>query len=294
LNAVDLFIQYLQSEKRYSQLTIRSYSNDLFQFKSFLEAEFEINDMLLAKHTQIRSWLASLNENKANAARSINRKISCLKSFYKYHLKVGNINSLPTQKLVSPKNAKRLPAFANESQMAQLMDEVSFGVDFKDYTNRLIISLLYGTGMRRSELLNLKESDIDAFTQTIKVLGKGNKERILPLIPDLIQEIKHYKQLKQEQGFTNEVLLVRDNGAMLYEKYIYLVVKKYLSLVSTQDKKSPHTLRHSFATHLLNRGAELNAVKELLGHASLAATQVYTHNTIDKLKNVFNKAHPKA
>jgi integrase/recombinase XerC len=295
LKATDNYFQYLTNEKRYSSLTIRSYNSDLFQFISFLQNTYQIDDVLIAKHTHIRSWLAALKEEDKMSSTSINRKISCLKSFYKYQLKTNTIAALPTDKITSPKKPKRLPSFANEAQMEQLLDEVNFGSTFKDFTDRLIIDLLYATGMRRAELLGLKQTDIDMHQGQIKVIGKGSKERYLPLIPEVLEGIQHYLKLRKEMEIIEEPsLLVKENGACLYEKYIYLTVKKYLSLVSSQEKKSPHTIRHSFATHLLNRGAELNAVKELLGHASLAATQIYTHNTIDKLKNVFQQAHPKA
>jgi integrase/recombinase XerC len=240
----------------------------------------------------IRSWIASLGED--HSATSINRKISTLKSFYKYALKSGWIASLPTQKLVSPKKPKRLPSFANESQMNELLEETGFEEGLKGATNRLIIELLYATGMRRIELIQLQDHDVDLRLHQIKVLGKGNKERIVPLIQQVEDLIQDYRAVKQKIGLVGPHLLVLENGEPLYEKYVYNTVKRYLSKVSTQTKKSPHTLRHSFATHLLNHGAELNAVKELLGHASLAATQIYTHNTIDKLKNVYKQAHPKS
>lgn len=292
LNSIHTFLTYLEIEKRYSKLTIGSYQSDLFQFYAFIESQFDIQDILICTHMHIRSWIASLGED--HSATSINRKISTLKSFYKYALKSGWIASLPTQKLVSPKKPKRLPSFANESQMNELLEETGFEEGLKGATNRLIIELLYATGMRRIELIQLQDHDVDLRLHQIKVLGKGNKERIVPLIQQVEDLIQDYRAVKQKIGLVGPHLLVLENGEPLYEKYVYNTVKRYLSKVSTQTKKSPHTLRHSFATHLLNHGAELNAVKELLGHASLAATQIYTHNTIDKLKNVYKQAHPKS
>ncbi|MCX8471435.1 MAG: tyrosine-type recombinase/integrase [Chitinophagaceae bacterium] len=205
------------------------------------------------------------------------------------------IKELPTTKIVSPKVAKRLPTFLQENQMSTLLDHVSFAQTFEGKTERIIIELLYSTGMRRIELCHLKESQIEFGTKLIRIIGKGNKERLMPMVPNLANLLQDYLIEKSKiENVNNEYLLVLKNGKPLYEKFIYNVAKKYLGMVSTQDKKSPHVLRHTFATHILNNGAQLNAVKELLGHANLAATQIYTHNSIEKLKKVFEKAHPKA
>jgi integrase/recombinase XerC len=288
------FIEFLAIEKRYSPLTVQAYAKDLEQFFLFVELEFNFCDITIITHQHIRSWMAALNEHK-NAARSINRKLSSLKSFFKYCLKMGEVNKLPTQKIISPKAAKRLPNFVHEKQIGTLLTEVSGPESFEEFTQQLIIELLYGTGMRRAELKNLKVSDVDFYAKTIRILGKGNKVRVVPATEVLLDLCEKYLTARQNNNVQAiENLLVLKNGKPLYDKYIYNVVQQQLALHSTQSKKSPHVLRHTFATQLLNNGAQLNAVKDLLGHASLAATQVYTHNSIEKLKASFKKAHPKA
>jgi integrase/recombinase XerC len=294
LEALSSFLQYLQFEKRYSILTVQAYSRDLEQFFVFVSTTFGHIEPNQIKHLHIRSWLAQLKEID-NSSKSINRKISSLKSFFKFLLRQNIIKELPTTKIVSPKVAKRLPTFLQENQMSTLLDHVSFAQTFEGKTERIIIELLYSTGMRRIELCHLKESQIEFGTKLIRIIGKGNKERLMPMVPNLANLLQDYLIEKSKiENVNNEYLLVLKNGKPLYEKFIYNVAKKYLGMVSTQDKKSPHVLRHTFATHILNNGAQLNAVKELLGHANLAATQIYTHNSIEKLKKVFEKAHPKA
>jgi integrase/recombinase XerC len=294
LKDLQAFLQYLAFEKRYSTLTVQAYQRDLEQFFSFLDAEYMQIVLAEIKHIHIRSWLAELKRID-NSAKTINRKISTLKSFFKYALRNQLITELPTTKLVSPKSEKRLPTFLQENQMNQLLDDTDFGSEFADKTNRLIIELLYNTGMRRAELCNLQTVQIEFGTQLIRIIGKGNKERLMPLVPALAALLQDYLIAKKNiENADVAHLFVLPNGKPIYPKYVYLVVKKYLATVSTQDKKSPHVLRHTFATHILNNGAQLNAVKELLGHASLAATQIYTHNSIEKLKETFKKAHPKA
>ncbi len=243
----------------------------------------------------IRSWLAGLR-NKNIEPRSIHRKISSLKSFFKYHLRQGNLKQSPVVSIISPKSNKRLPQFVQEKETSTLFEHVEFSDDWKGQTAKLSLQILYYTGIRLSELIGLKENEIDMAHQSIKVLGKGNKERIIPVGKDLIQQIQSYIQEKYNQFAEADrtVLLVTDKGKKLYPKYVYLQVNQYLSLITSIDKKSPHVLRHTFATHLMNNGADLNAVKKLLGHSSLAATQVYTHNTIEKLKEIHKQAHPKA
>lgn len=288
------FTDYLQFEKRYSIHTVQAYQNDLEQFFLFIRSQFDQLDIQAISHIHIRSWLAQLKEMDTGS-RSINRKISTLKSFYKFLLKKELVTSNPMGKIISPKNAKRLPVFVNEGNMANLMEQPLFSDDFKGKTDKLILELLYQTGMRRAELLGLQLASFDPSNKTVKVLGKGNKERLIPIQAELCALLQEYiKERSNIESLTHSHILTFENGKPLYEKYIYVTVKKYLSLITTVDKKSPHVLRHTFATHILNKGADLNAVKELLGHANLSATQVYTHNTIEKLKEVYKKAHPKA
>jgi integrase/recombinase XerC len=291
---IQVFLDYLKFQKRYSQHTIISYQNDLTNFFDFIDQQFGATVLPEIKPSFVRSWLAGLKEKQLQS-KSINRKISSLKSFFKYQLKQGLLQTSPMATIYSAKVKKRLPQFVTENDISALLNHVEFSDDWNGRTNRLIFELLYATGMRRAELINLKPTHIDSRNCSIKVLGKGNKERILPVSSELIQLLLQYKNDK-ENNFEvpdEEILLVNEKGKKLYPKYIYNIVSKYLSQVTTISKKSPHVLRHTFATHLMNNGADINAVKELLGHSSLAATQIYTHNTIEKLKQVHNKAHPK-
>lgn len=289
------FLDYLKFEKRYSPHTIVSYETDILAFFNFLERQFDSPALPEITHSFIRSWLADLKENKLTA-RSINRKISTLRSFFKYHLKTGTISHIPTGNVVGPKASKRLPVFIKEEETKQLLDTLNTATeDWKTLNARMLISLFYATGMRLSELINLKEKQLDRSRLQIRVLGKGNKERIIPVSKEVFNGIDEYRELRKKTfEATEDTLLVTEKGKKLYPKYAWLLVNKYLGEASTLSKKSPHVMRHTFATHLMNNGAELNAVKELLGHASLAATQVYTHNTIEKLKDVHKKAHPKS
>ena len=245
--------------------------------------------------SMIRSWLASLKEGGMES-KSINRKISALKSFFKFQIREGNLQASPMITIISPKNKKRLPQFVDEKDVNVLFTHVEFPDNWEGKTDRLVLQLLYNTGIRQAELGALKERQVDKSNRVIKVLGKGNKERVIPVSIELMNSLLSYINEKRSMfnKFDDEHVLVNAKGKKLYPKYVYNKVRQYLSLVTTIDKKSPHVLRHTFATHLLNNGAELNAVKELLGHSSLAATQVYTHNTIEKLKDVYKKAHPKA
>jgi integrase/recombinase XerC len=287
------YLRYLKSEKRYSAHTIKAYQTDLTQFSNFLSESFELNDPLEAHHSHLRSWMVSLMEDESGS-RTINRKLSALKSYYKFELKKGSIKSSPTAKLISPKISKRLPVFINERQMDQVLKSSEATNDFSNSRNRLIFELFYETGIRSSELVNLLDTSFDFSSRSMKVLGKGNKERIIPISPMLIKMIKEYKQQRNKIFAGTSSFLVTDSGKKIYQRLVYRIVNSLLKEFSTVEKKSPHVLRHTFATHMLNNGAEINAIKELLGHASLAATQVYTHNTIEKLKNVYKKAHPKA
>lgn len=293
--AVQSFLDYLKYEKRFSVHTVTSYQTDLAAFFNYLEKQFETKKPSQVTHHFVRSWLADLKEG-GMTVKSINRKISTLKSFFKYLLKNGVIEASPMTKVISPKAGKRLPVFVKEEETRHLLDALNQSTDdWKSLNARMLITIFYSTGMRLSELINLKEQQVDASRGHIKVLGKGNKERVIPAGKELLDLISFYRQQKKKEfGSTGTELLVTEKGKKMYPKYAYLLVKKYLGEASTLDKKSPHILRHTFATHLMNNGAGLNAVKELLGHSSLAATQVYTHNTIEKLKDIHKKTHPKA
>jgi integrase/recombinase XerC len=292
---IQSFIQYLQFEKRYSPHTILSYKTDLEQFFTYLISQYDAPPVSKVTAGFIRSWLAEMRGEKISP-KSLNRKISSLKSLYKYLLKTGEVTQTPLTTIVSPKVGKRLPSFVAEKDMETLQGHVEFPDTWMGKTDKLLVDLFYATGMRLSELINLKPSHIDEANRQIKVLGKGNKERIIPASKELISELLDYYRSRREAVIetTTEYLFINEKGKPLYPKYVYNVVKANLSRVTTLQKKSPHVLRHTFATHLTNNGADLNAVKELLGHSSLAATQIYTHNTIDKLKDIYKKAHPKA
>jgi integrase/recombinase XerC len=288
------FLDYLRFEKRYSQHTLIAYQNDLEQFFAYLHQQFQSPALSEITHGYIRSWLANLKEEQITA-KSINRKISTLKSFFKHQLRTGVVTVTPMSSVVSPKISKRLPEFVSEADIKTMFAYLPFPDNWRGVTDRLLLQLFYETGMRLSELVNLKESQLDFSKKVIKVLGKGNKERVVPVNALLIDAMKAYQQAKKREVETPDLIyfFVLENGKKLYPKYVYLAVNQYLSQVTTLNKKSPHILRHTFATHLTNKGADLNAVKELLGHSSLAATQIYTHNTIEKLKEAHKKAHPK-
>lgn len=284
------FISYIQNEKRYSPNTVLAYQKDLEQFALYAIEECSIADIAEIKHTQVRNWMVSMMNQKITP-RSINRKISSLKSFFKYLIRDGQLDKNPMTKVISPKTSKKLPVFVEEKHLKILSNEAIAEDDFEGNRNQLMINLLYATGMRRTELLQIKNNDIDSYRGQIKVMGKGKKERLIPLPNLLLVQIQTFKTLKE--GIASEHLFCQLDGSPLLPHQAYRIVKKELSKVTTVAKRSPHVLRHSFATHLLNNGADINAVKELLGHSSLAATQVYTHNTIEKLKNVYKQAHPR-
>ena len=287
------FLEYLKFEKRYSQHTIRSYQDDLTFFFDYLVITFGEIAVPDIKSTFIRSWLAKQKEEGASS-KTLNRRISTLRSFFKYQLRQQVITVSPMTTIVTPKQSKRLPVYVEQKDTEVLFQHVEFPDTWEGLMNKMILELLYCSGMRLSELIQCKETQVDLSKRIIKVIGKGNKERILPISPELASELQLYIQQKPTEAQGNPYLFVNENGKMLQPRAVYSFVKKYLGQVTTLQKKSPHILRHSFATHLMNNGADLNAVKELLGHSSLAATQVYTHNTIEKLKEVFAKAHPKA
>ncbi len=301
----DKFIAYLKYEKRYSAHTIIAYENDLNQFFSYLHLQYGISDIKSVTHPLIRSWFVSLLESGVSN-RSITRKSSSLKSFYKFLSRENLVDQNPMRKVVSPKLSKRLPIVIEQEKMNFLLDEVDFGVGFIAARDSLILEMLYNTGLRLSELINLKDSNVDLYAKAIKVLGKRNKERLIPFSNKLLEKIEKYLKEKttinsenalgdrSESGEVVKNFFITESGKKMYSKLVYRIVHKYIGQVSTSPYKSPHVLRHTFATHILNNGAELNAVKELLGHANLSATQVYTHNTIEKLKRVYKQAHPKA
>ena len=288
----EAFLNYLYYEKRYSSHTLKSYKNDLNQFNDFCKQNnVKILDV---DHKLIRSWIVILIENDIST-RSINRKISTLKSFYKYLIKEQHLSNNPLDKVLKPKVSKELPSFVRENEMNYLLDGNYFEDDFEGKRDYLIIELFYATGMRLSELVNLKITDFDHHNKTVKVLGKRNKERLIPYSTHIEKILNDYTQEREKLESKNgEFLFLTKKGEKVYHKLIYRIVNRNLNYVSTIQKKSPHVLRHTFATHMLNKGADLNAIKELLGHANLAATQVYTHNTFEKLKSIYKQAHPRA
>jgi integrase/recombinase XerC len=288
------FTRYLKFEKRYSQHTLKAYEKDLQQFFTYVSGQFNIDDIPHIALFHIRSWLASLKDD-GQTARSINRKISSLSSFYKYLLKQQFVEKNLVRQVHALKLPEHLPTFLKEPEVDKLLEEVQFEEGFKGFTDRLICDLLYQAGMRRAELQQLKEKDVEWSLGQLRILGKGNKERLVPVSPMLLETIREYIAEKKKLGHDRDHLLVLETGRPLYAGYIYRIVNKYLAEngITTLKKKSPHILRHTFATHLLNNGANIQAIKELLGHSSLAATQVYTHNNIDKLKEIHKTNHPR-
>jgi integrase/recombinase XerC len=298
---IERFISYLRFEKRYSAHTILAYQKDLDQFSVFLgSVDTTIEN---AKHGHVRSWIVEMMDQGADS-RTINRKSSVLRSFYKFLLRENLTSENPMLRIQSLKTAKRLPVAVEEKKLSAWLNtaaskDESGGEEvqsFADLRDLLVVEMLFGTGIRLAELISLKEQDVDLYQSQIKVLGKRNKERIIPMNGTLAGMVKEYRELKKTQNFNNnsDVLIVTNTGNNCYPKLIYRIVKSCLNYISTNDKRSPHVLRHTFATSLLNNGADLNAIKELLGHASLAATQVYTHNSAERLKTIYKQAHPKA
>ncbi|PWK18178.1 tyrosine-type recombinase/integrase [Xanthomarina spongicola] len=289
------FIDYLLLEKKYSKLTIKAYQKDINEFSEYINLEFDSNAIETVNYSQIRSWIVSLVE-KGIINRSINRKVSALNSYYKFLLKTESIQSNPLAKHKALKTSKKIQVPFSETEIATVLDEIHFEDTFEGIRNKLIIELFYSTGIRRIELVELKLKDVDYSNKTLKVLGKRNKERFVPLIESVIQTLKDYiisrNQLLSIED--SDYLFLTKKGVKIYETLVYRIINEYFSLASSKVKKSPHILRHSFATHLLNQGADLNAVKELLGHTSLAATQIYTHNSIAELKKVYLNSHPRS
>ena len=290
------FINYIRFEKRYSNNTVLAYEKDINQFCDYIFNEYQINSDSEINHHMVRSWIANLADNKVNS-RSIKRKISALRSYFKFLIIENLIVKNPLLKLSIPKSKKRLPEFLSEDNMDYLLDGLDFNYDFSGVRDKLILEIFYHTGMRLSELVGLTDNSFDFYNQQIKIKGKRNKERIVPFTKGLENSIKNYLIFRkkvfpiEEQ---NQSFFVTEKGEKIYNKLVYRIVHSNLSKVSTLNKKSPHVLRHTFATHMLNNGADINAIKELLGHSSLAATQIYTHNSIDKLKTIYKQAHPRA
>lgn len=291
------FLDFLRYEKRLSPHTVISYQTDLTQFATYLHADYELAEPARATHAFIRGWVVSLMEQHLDP-RTVNRKVACLRSFYKFLLRTHQIDTNPMLRIKAPKMAKKLPEFVPEESLNRMLNSFEFEPTFAGIRDQLVLETLYGTGIRLAELLGIADADIDLGARTVRVTGKGNKQRIVPLNSSLLLVLEKYRITRAvEFGPTaaTSPLLRTDKGEPLYEKHVYRTVKRYLSQVSTSAAhQHPHALRHAFATHLLGKGADLNAIKELLGHASLAATQVYTHLSVDRLKSVFEQAHPRA
>ena len=291
------FIDYLRYEKRVSPHTVTAYEHDMSQFFSFLQEKLEINQLSDVHTEDIRSWIISLLEDESLQAKSVNRKISAVRAYYRYKLKIKELTTNPTLSIHAPKIPKKLPQYVDAKDMEHLFSDVPFEDSFEGLRDRTILELFYATGMRLSELLNIKTQDIHLQDNTIKVLGKRNKERLVPFgnkLSELLTIYLGYLEKKFVEGTKNNYIFVTANGEQLYPKAVYRIVRKYLDMVTTIDKRSPHVIRHTFATHMLNNGADLNAIKTILGHSSLASTQVYTHNSIEQLKSIYNQAHPRA
>ena len=287
------YLRYLLLELRYSLHTVKAYRTDLNIFNEYLNQNYDLS-IQEANHSMIRSWLVE-ELNKGNSPRTVNRKITSLKSFFKYLIRENKIKINPTNRILSSKISKTLPQFIGVSDMNELLDKLQFANCFSEQRDKLIIEILYSTGIRLSELICIKTKDVNHQKRQIKVLGKRNKERIIPLTIELINSIDKYLILRNQQKIIDiSYLLITDSGKKINSSMVYRKVNKLLNGVTTLNKKSPHVLRHTFATHMLNNGADLNVIKELLGHASLSATEVYTHNSIDELKQIFNTSHPRA
>jgi integrase/recombinase XerC len=289
---IEEFSNYIQNERRLSPHTLTAYQTDLRQFQDFLEETLILKSFTEGTYNEIRMWIIHLKENEISN-RSINRKISTLKSLFKYFITKQKVKVNPMLKIIAPKQSKKLPVYFDQKLLNNLFNSEVFTNDFIGIRDILIMELLYGTGMRLAELINIKQTDIDNLE--IKVLGKGNKERIIPITKNIASFISLYNEKRKKEFTTrnNDFLLLTNKGDKLYEKFVYRIVNHYLGLVTNEKKKSPHTMRHSFATNMLNNGAQLHTIKEILGHANLSATQVYTHNTIERLKDAYKKFHPK-
>ena len=291
---IEKYIRYLRYEKNYSLHTEISYSEDLSQFVEFLAEHFSDTDIKHVDRDIIRMWIVSMMERKISA-RSVNRKLSAVKSFYRYLQRIGEVTVNPASKVNGPKVGRPIPAFANSADMEKVLDEGDYGDSFKSLRDHIIIELFYVTGIRRAELIGLKDVDVDFSSETIQVTGKRNKQRLIPFSDGVKQSLEQYIAVRnKEVGNQSGYLFVKNNGEPLYPMLVHRIVTSNLQQIETLAKVSPHVLRHSFATGMLNNGADINAVKELLGHASLAATEIYTHTSFEELKRIYNKAHPRA
>ena len=293
-NFKNKFYDYLLLEKNYSQHTVTAYINDIGFFESFLSNEFEDDNLLLINYNQIRSWIVSLSDDGISNA-SINRKVSSLKSFYKFLLKTKQIDTSPLLKHKALKAPKKIQIPFSEKELDMVLNQIMYKEGFEGVRDKLIVDLFYTTGIRRTELINLKIENVDLSNKTIKVIGKRNKERIIPILTIIEEQIKKYlsERSSMQEVKESEYFFLLSNGVKLNDSFVYRLINYYFSNVSEKVKKSPHILRHTFATHLLNNGADINSVKELLGHSSLASTQVYTHNSLAELQKVYNSAHPR-
>ena len=293
-NFKNKFHDYLLLEKNYSQHTVTAYINDIGFLESFLSNEFDDDNLLRVNYNQIRSWIVSLSDDGISNS-SINRKISSLKSFYKFLLKTKQIDSSPLLKHKALKAPKKIQIPFSEKELDMVLNQITYKKGYEGVRDKLIVDLFYTTGIRRTELINLKTNNIDLSNNTIKVLGKRNKERIIPILTIIEEQVKKYlsERSSVQDVKDDEYFFLLSNGVKLNDSFVYRLINYYFSNVSEKVKKSPHILRHTFATHLLNNGADINSVKELLGHSSLASTQVYTHNSLAELQKVYNSAHPR-
>lgn len=297
MNELERFISYLSLEKRFSKHTIIAYQGDLTQFRDYLVTQYQLEDFAQVSHFIIRSWAVSLIEQGLDT-RSVNRKLTCLRTFYRFLMKNQLVTKNPMQKVQAPKNSTKLPEYLEDQKMDQLLEPKLDDTSFEALRNNLIIDFFYRTGVRLSELINIKINDVNLYNLTVTVLGKRNKMRQIPLTNKFKVLIQKYlvvrSEFMKEKGTVHDYFFTENNGNQMYPKFVYRLVKTEISKVSTSKKRSPHILRHTFATTMLNHGADINAIKELLGHSSLAATQVYTHNSIEKLKEIYKQAFPKA